>query len=390
MKKWKSALLLFNLNFFTFSLCREELLYDVFLTIIMRLPDLSLLMLTFRLQAESAVILPPFLGSTLRGAFGKALKNVVCFVPRGDCENCWFREACDYQYIFESPNFADVPREAMHPKLRGQKNVPAPFVLIPPRLNRKQTAPPTNLPGIKNLNDDYLPQSFSPGDFIEFSIVLIGRAAHQWSRVLVAARLLAENGLGASNIRFHLAEVFAHDSRGIPLRVFSRENPRVSTYGVAAVKLHAVTDSRVRMIEENLEKRGEDILGIEFLSPISSRVLLEGKPDTNLNFADLLKKITERLEFLAVLHGEPPEKIDYRPFLTETKKVRTIENSLTRYRFEQHSNRQERTIPRDVFLGQILYQGEKLNDFLPCLAAGEILNVGSNTSAGLGRFTVNL
>ncbi|HLM62631.1 MAG TPA: CRISPR system precrRNA processing endoribonuclease RAMP protein Cas6, partial [Pyrinomonadaceae bacterium] len=291
---------------------------------------------------------------------------------------------------FESPDFANVPREATHPKLRGQKNVPAPFVLIPPRLKRKQIASPINLSGVKNLNEDYLPQSFSRNDLIEFSIVLIGRAVHQWARVLVAVRLLAENGLGALNIGFHLAETFAHDSRGVPLRVFSRENPRVSTYGVAAVKLAAVADSRVRMIENNLENRGENRLGIEFLSPISTRVLLEGKSDTNLDFADLLKKITERLEFLAVLHGEPPEKIDYRPLLTATNGVRTIEKSLIRYRFKQHSNRQQRTIPRDVFIGNILYRGKKLNEFLPYLAAGEILNVGSNTSAGLGRYTVYL
>jgi hypothetical protein len=62
------------------------------------------LLLTFRLQARESVVLPPFLGSTLRGAFGAALKKVFCFVPHGECGRCWFYEACPYQYIFESPN----------------------------------------------------------------------------------------------------------------------------------------------------------------------------------------------------------------------------------------------------------------------------------------------
>jgi hypothetical protein len=38
----------------------------------------------------------------------------------------------------------------------------------------------------------------------------------------------------------------------------------------------------------------------------------------------------------------------------------------------------------------VFYQGEKLKEFMPYLFAGEILNVGSNTSAGLGRISVKL
>lgn len=365
-------------------------MYDLRSIKLMRLPDLSLMMMTFRLQADAPVVLPPFLGSTLRGAFGKALKQVVCFVPHGDCERCWFREVCAYQYIFESPHPANVPREEMHPKLRGHKNVPPPFVLIPPRLVKKLNTPPGNQTIVKNLNEDYHPQSFSRGDLIEFSIILIGRAVRHWAHILVAVRRLAENGLGESNVPFSLIEAFAHDSAGKPLCVFNRENPRISARGVSAAKLSEIVSLRVQQLADDLKKRSENVLRIEFLSPISSRILLEGEPDLSLEFSDLLKKITERLEFLSFLHGEPPEKIDYRPLLLKINYVRTIRKSLTRYRFEQRSSRQERVIPRAVFLGEIFYKGEKLKEFLPYLFAGEMLNVGSNTSVGLGRFMIQL
>ena len=219
------------------------------------MPDLSLLTLTFRLRAEASAVLPPFLGSTLRGALGKALKQVLCPASHGAGEKCWLGEACAYQYVFESPNVSNVPREEMHPKLRGQVKVPPPFVLIPPGLKKKQFSPDSvNNAYIKNLNDDYCPQPFSPSDSIEFSIVLIGRAVHHWISIVAAARLLAENGLGEFNTRFTLLDAFAHDSSGSLLQIFSQDKQGVSTNGVAAAKLSELVCPRAQMLEAELQK----------------------------------------------------------------------------------------------------------------------------------------
>ena len=43
-----------------------------------------------RLRAEEVCSLPAVLGSTLRGAFGHALKKTVCVMPHRDCERCIF------------------------------------------------------------------------------------------------------------------------------------------------------------------------------------------------------------------------------------------------------------------------------------------------------------
>ena len=102
----------------------------------------------------------------------------------------------------------------------------------------------------------------------------------------------------------------------------------------------------------------------------------------------MLKKITERLEFLAFLHAEPPRRIDYRPLLSQANDVQIVEESFECYRYEQYSNRQKRMIPREVFLGKVLYRGVTLKDLLPYLIAAETLNVGSGMSAGLGRFEI--
>ncbi len=49
--------------------------------------------------------LPPhFLGSTLRGAFGAALKDVVCVNPKFECEGCFAADNCLYHEFFEAKN----------------------------------------------------------------------------------------------------------------------------------------------------------------------------------------------------------------------------------------------------------------------------------------------
>src|SRR5689334_3253009 len=80
------------------------------------------------MRAVDGVSLPPFLGSTLRGAFGHALKEAVCVMPHRDCDRCILIDKCLYPYLFET-----IPPPDFVP-LRGQKNAPHPFVFIPPML----------------------------------------------------------------------------------------------------------------------------------------------------------------------------------------------------------------------------------------------------------------
>jgi hypothetical protein len=78
------------------------------------------------LRAEHNCSLPVFLGSTLRGAFGHALKQAVCVMPHKDCERCMVQDRCLYPYLFETP----APKGAG--MLEGQQHAPHPFILTPP------------------------------------------------------------------------------------------------------------------------------------------------------------------------------------------------------------------------------------------------------------------
>ena len=48
----------------------------------------------------------PFIGSTLRGAFGVSLKKVVCINPSFECEGCFAKDSCLYYDFYEEKNRA--------------------------------------------------------------------------------------------------------------------------------------------------------------------------------------------------------------------------------------------------------------------------------------------
>lgn len=349
----------------------------------MKLPEIKLLRLTFRLEAQASVGLPPFLGSTLRGAFGAALKKIFCFVPHGVCEQCWFYEVCPYQYVFESPNL--IPKAENHPKLRGQKEVPQPFVLVPP-IPELKTNRRTDQRRVVNFNEDYRENHFSAGETLEFSVILIGKSALYWAQILVAVRLAGQEGLGAARVPFVLTEAFAHDSLGKPTLIFNAADPKVSGYGTAAVSLNRIVELRTQTPENENNEKNDSRIRIEFQTP--TRIRIADQIDVSVTLSDLLKKITERLEFLVLLHADPPQRIDYREFLFDAENCPTEKNNFRLYQYEQFSSRQESKTKRDVVIGSADFTGEKLKTFLPFLLAGELLNVGSNTSAGFGKYTV--
>ncbi len=55
-------------------------------------------------KTNSKLKAPYFTGSMLRGAFGYALKKVVCINPSYRCEGCFAKESCLYYDFYEKPN----------------------------------------------------------------------------------------------------------------------------------------------------------------------------------------------------------------------------------------------------------------------------------------------
>ncbi|MFZ4760570.1 MAG: hypothetical protein ACOYLX_20585, partial [Burkholderiaceae bacterium] len=133
--------------------------------------------LRFTLLPDVPCILPPDLGSTLRGALGHALRDMSC--PRtcplpaaGQTWSCAHRALCAYSDWFEP-----VRRPAESPDGSNAADVPRGFIVrVPPNSARAEGA----------------------RDPLCFTVRLFGRVAADASRVVAAVARLARIGLGPS------------------------------------------------------------------------------------------------------------------------------------------------------------------------------------------------
>ncbi len=98
-----------------------------------QLDILPITLYEFRIRAREETILPPFLGTTLRGAFGNALKSIVCSVAHGECHRCLLVERCLYPQLFETT------ARVGNGLLPASDNSRRPFVNISPLRKEGQT-----------------------------------------------------------------------------------------------------------------------------------------------------------------------------------------------------------------------------------------------------------
>jgi hypothetical protein len=115
---------------------------------------------------EDDAVLPPFKGSTFRGVFGRALKEVTCALKRQECSTCLLRSQCVYTQVFEFP--PDLQSQGAPPP-------PHPFVIEPPM------TPQTH---------------FSRGEQFDFTLLLFGPANQYLPYFVYAFEQMGIIGIG--------------------------------------------------------------------------------------------------------------------------------------------------------------------------------------------------
>jgi len=124
--------------------------------------------ITFQCCCETEARLPGYLGSTLRGSLGWALKKTSCALRRRQCDECLLREQCAYAWTFETQSYkAGDGRMVTRPH---------PFVLQPGE----------NTEGERQ-----------PGETFSFSLLLIDRAVDLLPQIVYSVQLMGESGIGS-------------------------------------------------------------------------------------------------------------------------------------------------------------------------------------------------
>jgi hypothetical protein len=347
-----------------------------------------------RLQARESVQLPAFLGSTLRGAFGHALKEAVCVMSHRNCDRCMVTERCLYPYLFETP----VPLGIK--LLRGQQQAPHPFILTSPILKAFQSeyseieekqpsvhqlsnGRSVRLVQARVVSDSDARRSLKKGDELKFGLVLMGRAVEYLPYVVYAVSGMATRGLGASRGRFDLVEVALIDEKGLSQTVYFGGSKRVTVPDQSTNCLSDLIRIRLNQLTSTTIPEINGVR-VQFLTP--ARIRVEGDLQVTVSFDLLVRNLLRRLSLLSAVHGKSPLEIDYRAVIEASLDVKTSSSDLRWWDWERYSNRQKIKMNLGGLIGEIRYVGETIHHFLPLIIAGEILHVGAGTSFGLGKY----
>lgn len=299
-------------------------------------------------RATGRIQLPPYLGSTLRGAFGMALRQSCCVLRRQECATCLLRTRCIYSYTFETASNGHEGRG------RRYASAPHPFVL--------------DLSMVLGGNHE-------PDDPFSFNMTLIGRAADFLPYFVHAFQRMGTLGIGRGRGTFEVTGLAVLDARGHAVE---------KIFDGSELKL----PEKFLGIEDALQAacgHSTDAVRLELLTPL--RLVRDGERCREPSFPLLIGNLLRRLENLAYFHCDRKEALLYGSLLDQAQTVRLTRNDTRWFDWERYSHRQDRRMKLGGLIGEATYEGD-LRPFLPILALGEWVNVGKGTSFGLGRYRI--
>ncbi len=307
------------------------------------LDRLRILPLVVEARARAPIALPAFSGSTLRGAFGRALKDAVCVTSHRECDACRVADDCAFPAIFEHA-------------------VAHPYGIHPPAATA----------------------GFAPGDRFSFDVTLIGRATEWMPAVVDAAARMGERGLGVSRGAFDVTRVTAAAPAGAPLVIAEGEplafvrTARAATFAPSAF---------LPMVEAARSPR----FAIELVTP--ARLVEDGAVVESPSFASIIRALLRRAATLLREHEGVPLDLtaaDRAALRACAARVSTVASDLERVDQVRFSARQHRTMNLFGVRGTIAFEveGGDAAPLLPLLALGAAIGVGKGTTFGLGRMRV--
>jgi CRISPR-associated endoribonuclease Cas6 len=254
---------------------------------------------------------------------------------------------CAYAYIFETPHTGASPAP-----IRAT-NLPHPFVILPPLTTR---------------------EIIHTGEPLAFQLTLIGKGIDFLPYFIYAFDELGRSGIGRGRGRYRLERVA--DNLG-DQDVYLGATKTLS--GDFAVK------SFSDIVAETHAWNPQQI-ALRFLTP--TRILDQNKTAQTLSFDMLIRGLLRRASLLAKIHAGQEWALDYGAILEAARtQVRLTHSELHDQSWEHYSNRQQRRMRFDSFIGTVRYEGE-LTPFLPFIQLGHYIHLGKNTTFGMGKYEV--
>ncbi|MDP3461677.1 MAG: CRISPR system precrRNA processing endoribonuclease RAMP protein Cas6 [Bacteroidales bacterium] len=295
-----------------------------------------------KFEATEPILLPQYKGSAFRGCLGEALRKQVCTHLGLNCEKCNERFICPFSLLFNSFVAPDHPHHRKYPKS------PHPYIIDP-------------LPDNKT--------DFEPGDTFGFDLTLIGKAEKQLPLLLHVFQRMGETGIGKGRGHFKPVsyQYLDYDLKYKPLPYFGQPE---------SISLDKIP---VPSVEKQITINLENPLRLK-----ENGKILESAP----TFGFLMNRLALRIGLLAHFHCGAPWSEQETASLPVPEVIQISGSKVQMTDWQRYSGTQDTTMHFDGLVGQITYQGEGLNDWMPLLLMGSFLHAGSTATFGLGKYSL--
>lgn len=296
--------------------------------------------------SEKTHRLAPFLGSTIRGAFGNTLKEMHCVKEHDRCSACDIRTRCLYTYIFESGWYFSANGKA-------QSGVPQPYVFEPQVILNRE----------------------SGKSQLKLGLVLFGNSIEHLSTILDCLRIVGLRGIGKYRTSYILEKV---------TDVFSGQDPWNEDISqlIASPYIKTWQDYQEQAFQLGKVSRCQ----IHLITPL--RVKTEGHFSNELKFSTIFKAIVRRTSLLNKYYSNE-EKEDVTELINLSSQIPSGTLNLHWQEMERYSRRQDQRMLLGGLVGLVECEGE-ITPFLPWLLLGEDIHIGKNTSFGLGGYRLKV
>lgn len=307
-------------------------------------PPLNLPLARYRLEFEvkTPLHLPAYAGSTLRGAWGGALRAASCMTRQPACDGCPLLRTCPYAAIFETR-----PPEG-GASLQDFSQVPKPYVIEPPETGERD---------------------YAAGERLTFNIVLAGRALEHLPLILWAHVKAFRRGVGRGDGTAELVRV-VHEGQAEAVIL---EGPDGAILEHETAVPPALTFS--------------DAVTLRFHTPLRLQANGRRATDGEYTARRLLMALVRRIALLCEFHGPGRLDLDFSGLARLAESIESRKR-LTWQDWTRYSNRQKQKMDLGGVVGEWTLAGD-LAPFAPFLHLGQWLHVGKETAFGLGRYTLH-
>lgn len=311
--------------------------------------DLRIARYTLHFTAIDTVLLPAYKGSTLRGAFGYALKSVCCSM-RQECAECLLQSVCLFQMAFGSKIPADDETF-----FSSYSEVPRPFIIEPP-------------------TDDKL--TYYPGEVLSIGLILMGQAIDQLPYFIAAFRKMGENGIGKGRGRLLLT-----------LTLLTDDAERIVYDGVRFSRCQA-SFSLKELLEKVWSLYAEwDRTDLTITIDTPLRLREKGHLLTHLDAVDFIKNIVRRSSGLSSFYGRGGLTREMVHSLLELASEISTECAELYWYDWNRVSAQNGPMKMGGLKGRVYFRNVPTG-LIPWIVAGEILHVGKGATFGLGKYRI--